>query len=585
MKKKYAALILGVMLGVAVTGCSNHTETGKQTTQAEESHQEESITGEVKSIEENSITVIAAAQEASGEEQTVAIAEDTQITRNQGPGGMEENKEVPEKPQGDEPPEEGEKPEDGEVPEGEPPEDGEKPEDGELPAGGMQEEEITWEDIKEGDTVVITLDADGNAARITVRSDGMGEAMNHSTTGSIALTGVYTADGEDLSSEDQTYASENANENTVLVTNGGNLTLSGAKLAKTGDTTSEDESNFYAVNAVAAVTADSTITISNTEINSDAEGANAIFATGSNAVVKADDITIHTTGNSSRGLDATYGGTVSASNINITTEGAHCAALATDRGEGTIKAVNGTVSTSGEGSPCIYSTGDITAENITGKAADAQTMVIEGKNSITITGCDLSGAGENGVMLYQSTSGDADEGTSVLTARDSTITTTSDGPVFYVTNTEAQVDLNNVILNSSSGVLISASGNETNNWGTPGDNGGDLTFSAANQTLEGSILCDEISTISLKLSDNTKFTGSIDADHTGEVQISMDEGSTWHVTGDSYVSVITDSDETLSNIESNGHTVYYDASAEENEWLNGRTIELAGGGSLTPAGN
>ena len=44
------------MLGIAVTGCSNNTEEGKQTAQTEEHVQEESITGEVKSTDEKSIT-------------------------------------------------------------------------------------------------------------------------------------------------------------------------------------------------------------------------------------------------------------------------------------------------------------------------------------------------------------------------------------------------------------------------------------------------------------------------------------------------------------------------------------------------
>ncbi|MET3208735.1 UNVERIFIED_CONTAM: hypothetical protein ABIC26_001674 [Paenibacillus sp. PvR008] len=32
----------------------------------------------------------------------------------------------------------------------------------------------------------------------------------------------------------------------------------------------------------------------------------------------------------------------------------------------------------------------------------------------------------------------------------------------------------------------------------------------------------------------------------------------------------------------NGHTIYYDASASTNSWLNGGTITLSGGGKLTP---
>ncbi len=76
MKKKYAALILGMMLGIAVTGCSNNTEEGKQTAQTEEHAQEESITGEVKSTDEKSITVILTNPSSAGEEKRFRRRED-----------------------------------------------------------------------------------------------------------------------------------------------------------------------------------------------------------------------------------------------------------------------------------------------------------------------------------------------------------------------------------------------------------------------------------------------------------------------------------------------------------------------------
>lgn len=43
-----------------------------------------------------------------------------------------------------------------------------------APDGAGQTEEITLDDIKEGDVVAITLDDDGNAATITVQSMDMG---------------------------------------------------------------------------------------------------------------------------------------------------------------------------------------------------------------------------------------------------------------------------------------------------------------------------------------------------------------------------------------------------------------------------
>ena len=80
----------------------------------------------------------------------------------------------------------------------------------------------------------------------------------------------------------------------------------------------------------------STINIDGASITTNSEGSNSIFATGDNSVINVSNVTIHNKSNSSRGLDATYNGTVNGKNVTITTEGAHSATLATDRGEGSI---------------------------------------------------------------------------------------------------------------------------------------------------------------------------------------------------------------------------------------------------------
>ena len=67
------------------------------------------------------------------------------------------------------------------------------------------------------------------------------------------------------------------------------------------------------------------------------------------------------------------------------------------------------------------------------------------------------------------------------------------------------------------------------------------------------------------------------------MRISLDKDSRWELAGDSYLTSITDKDKDLENIVSNGHNIYYDASDSANEWLDGETVELNGGGSLTPA--
>lgn len=428
----------------------------------------------------------------------------------------------------------------------------------------------------------VSLTYEGHEAKTVILQEAGGGVAENSSVGSIELTAVETIDGTDEILDGETVAAEEENLSSVLVRNGGNLTANGARLTKRGDTSSEDESNFYGLNAGFVVSSNSTADLTDVTISTEAEGANAIFATGEGASASIHGITIHTTGNSSRGLDATYGGSIVAEDVDITTTGDHCATLATDRGEGTINVTGGTLSTAGDGSPCIYSTGDIVAEDITGTATGSQSMVVEGKNSITIEHCDLTGAGPNGVMIYQSTSGDAELGTGVLTAADSAISTISDGPMFYITNTEAEIHLTNVELNFDSNILVDVAGNNTNNWGIPGANGGNLTFTAKKQILMGDVLCDDISAVALDLSEGSTFTGAVDADNSGTVSIALSSDSVWEVTADSYVSSITDDDESLANIVSNGHTIYYDSDNEANAWLNGATVTLDGGGALTP---
>ena len=440
-------------------------------------------------------------------------------------------------------------------------------------------------DIQVGDILKLTYNSGGKISGIEILStEGMGKPGGQGSMGSTSmeLSAKYTVSSGSKKITSKTITDSNSDENAVLVTGGGKLKLTDVNIKKTGDTSSEDGSNFYGLNAAVAVQADSTAVISGGKIVTDSDGSNAVFATGENARVTVTGTTIYTKGNSSRGLDATYGGTVTGSDLVIKTLGAHCAPLATDRGGGTVTVSDSKLYSSGDGSPCIYSTGDISAASCTGKATGAQIAVVEGKNSITLDKCTLIGAGKNGVMLYQSTSGDADVGTAVFSCKNSALKTTSTGPMFYITNTDAVINLENTKLVFSSGVLINTAGNNTNNWGKTGENGGNVTLNAAKQTLKGDITCDSISSAEINLTKGSSLTGAIDTANTGDVSVTLDSTSKWNVTADSYVTAITDADATYSNIISNGHTIYYSASDSRNSALGGKTVTLSDGGRLVP---
>ena len=391
---------------------------------------------------------------------------------------------------------------------------------------------------------------------------------------SVEATGATTVDGTKETLNDE-YTSTNADENAILVTNGGVLTSDGATInKKSGDSSSTESSDFSGVNSGLLVQENSTATVRNATIRTSAGGANAVFATGENAKITISDSTITTTGErSSRGLDATYGGTIKADKVKITTQGGSCAAMATDRGEGTVTAANSTLETNGAGSPIIYSTGDITLTDSKGTANGAQITVVEGKNSATIKGSTVtcSGAGNRGdvdiagVMIYQSMSGDADEGTGNFTAKDSTLSISKDSdyyktaPMFFVTNTNAVIDLEDTELDFGSGTLLSACG--TSEWGTEGSNGGNLTLNAKAEKLQGNIDLDEISSLSMNLTDST-YKGTINGDNkAGSVKLTLDSDSKITLTGDSYVTSLKDADADYSNIDFNGHTLYVNGKA------------------------
>ena len=412
-------------------------------------------------------------------------------------------------------------------------------------------------------------------------------------TSQITTEGVVdVSDSQELSKK--TLSATSSDESAIVVNDGGSLNATGLTISKSGESSNTENSEFYGLNAAVLVQKGSEATIKDTTIETNATGANAIFSTGENAIINVSNTKITTTGDSSRGLDATYGGIINANKVTITTSGQHCAAVATDRGEGTVTVKNSTLNTNGKGSPCVYSTGTISVSNSKGTATDSSCAVIEGKNSITLNNTKLTSYGVGrvddgidncGVMIYQSMSGDASEGTGTFSATDSTLTISKKSkvyktsPMFFITNTDAMINLENTKLNYGSNQLVTVSGND-GEWGSQGSNGGNLTFNATNQTLNGNISVDNISTASFVLKSST-LTSTINSENNAkEVNLSLDSSSKWVVTGDSYVTTLTLENNDLSLIEDNGYTIYYDASA--NSWLNGQTITLSNGGTLTP---
>ena len=132
-----------------------------------------------------------------------------------------------------------------------------------------------------------------------------------------------------------------------------------------------------------------------------------------------------------------------------------------------------------------------------------------------------------------------------MAVTDCTITKNSTGPMFFVCNTTTVIELDGATLNNNSDTLLwattAAAGSAVDSNVNPdwGNLGGTAAFTATNQTLEGDIDLEESgSSIELELI-NSSFSGAINSGNTGTADLILDADSTWEVTGDSYLSSLT----------------------------------------------
>ncbi|NTV62857.1 MAG: hypothetical protein HGA65_04885 [Oscillochloris sp.] len=226
--------------------------------------------------------------------------------------------------------------------------------------------------------------------------------------------------------------------------------------------------------------------------------------------------------------------------------------------------------------------GQISITDASISATEAKIAMIEGAHAISLTNTALIGAEEWGVMIYQRTSGGITGLIGSFTMSGGSLTA-QNGPVFYVTNSTGVINLRGVSLSSASGTLLDTS---AGNWGESDTNGGHAILTADHQALSGNVLVDASSTAAITLKNESSLYGAINTAHTAEeASLILDATSTWIVTGDSYLTVLSDSagidGSSMRNIIGNGHTVYYAAAA--NPDLAGATYTLSGGGTLTPA--
>lgn len=538
-------MITSAMLLSACGGNSSQSTTAAQATEAAaESGAQDSqneVMGRVKSVSDTEITV---EQGPGGVPSGAPDGQPGQNNDGQQPGGAPDGKGQP--PQGSTSDNKNQ-PSQGSTSDNQnqPPKGGAPEGNGQPPQGETTTYKITTSttftdadgasiqvsDIKEGDFVKITTDSNGTAVQISLAdmpggpdgpqggpengAPGAGDPGGGAQSAPTFYSSVkeFTSDTEETG---QSYISEGTDESAVLVSNGANVTLKDFTVNRTSeDSKGGDSSSFYGVGASILVT-DGTVDLKGGTITSDADGAAGAFAYDK-GTVNISDTAITTTGNTAGGIHAAGGGTVNAKNLTVHTSGESSAAIRSDRGGGTMRVKGGSYTSSGTGSPAVYCTADIEVEDAKLTAENSEAVCIEGLNSLSLTNCDLSGHIQENeqndcdwtVILYQSMSGDSEVGNAVLNMTGGSLTS-ENGGLFYTTNTESTFYLNNVNITPSSNneFFLKCTGNANKRgWGQSGANGADCSFTAENQKMEGDVVWDSISNLKFKMTEGSILTG------------------------------------------------------------------------------
>ena len=357
----------------------------------------------------------------------------------------------------------------------------------------------------------------------------------------LIVTIILILSGKFKSDNKNTVISKNIKESgkdksAVTVTD--DTEIKNNKVTKTGDSSDLAESDKKGKNSAILVNTEKNLTISKTEIETDGSGASGVAATSNGAKVVINDSKIVTNQERSKGLLASGGGTIEANNINIQTSGDKASGAVTDYGGGKLDIKNSVINTNGVHSAGIYSTDNILVENTKISTENSTGAVIDGTGKIRLINCDLTSGGKRAVYVFYTGAYAKDTIKGNFSMEGGSLTA-NNGPAFYVTNTIAIINLENVNLTAKNGVLLKAV-TDGSDLGMENkvktQKGGEAVVTAKSQRLEGGFEVDNESTLDLTLSFGSTLKGYINKENTAKkVKLTVESGCTIELTENCYV--------------------------------------------------
>ena len=496
MKKKYVAVMLGLVLSMSTASVYAAENTAETATESE--------------------------TDSKSDDSKSTSSDDKNASQGEKPDG-----EPPEKPDGDngEAPS-GEKPDgdNGEAPSGEKP-DGEPPQgDGKGGPGGQSQGVESYDAVNDytEDTTVDgeTLSSTGTDENVAHISDGAKVSIKNSTI----TRESSDSQGGDNSSFYGVGAAILATDGEAYVSN------------STIDTDSKGAAGLFAYG-------DGTVYAANDTITTKQDTSGGIHAAGGGKLY-AWDMTVETNGESSAAIRSDRGGgTMVVNGGTYTSNGVGSPAIYSTAD---ISVNNATLTANGSEAICIEGLNSIHLfdSDLTGNMSDDE------QNDCTwnvILYQSMSGDSEVGNSTFEMDGGTltAKNGGMFYTTNTESTITLSDVNITYADDND---------------FFLKCTGNSNQRgWGESGKNGADCLFTATQQEMQGDVVWDSISQLDFYMTDGSTLTGAVTDDESnageggdGYCNLYIGDGCTWTVTGDSTLTSLSNSG---TIVDADGNTV------------------------------
>ncbi|KAJ5720070.1 hypothetical protein N7493_006948 [Penicillium malachiteum] len=401
-----------------------------------------------------------------------------------------------------------------------------------------------------------------------------------------AIKATHTVDGESSSANHVTWSATANDTSVLLVANDATFTGSYITFNKSGYSTNLDDASFWGFNAAVNVANASTAEFRHVNVTVH-NGAAQFYSYGTDTVVHVNDAWLYSSGPVSHGLYASGNGTIIGRNVQVYSGGKRSSSFSGDSPAGYIYVYDSVAHAAGIGSATFYALGEIHAQNVVSLSENGPVVFSDGAQTTNLLDCDCKAGLLGGVAMFSSS--ERESGAKLNLTNTKFTTTGSLMPGLWFGNVIAEATLHNSQLVTKSGVLVVANysqitqdfdyyaGYADNNNLKPAE----VTVTVTESDLTGDLVAYNGSSINWCLGKHSSWTGYAYSGYgDASFDVTLDSTSTWTLTGDTTVQNLTDSRSSLTNIHSQGYTLYYNASVST--WLDGKTVSLPGGGSAEP---